>query len=146
VLIVAALLVVGLVIALAAFIVAREAGRIARDPPGALFDAEDAYEWVVDHLPDDVAATLTPEDVRQILELEIEFLEQAQPAGDGNTGTQAPGPVVVVGGELIDYILGQAAASGAVYLPEQVDAVVDTQLAYLRSIGAVGPEARDDGA
>ena len=47
-----------LVVAIAAFIVTREAGRIARNPPPALFDFEDAYEWVLEHLPDDVAATL----------------------------------------------------------------------------------------
>jgi hypothetical protein len=43
--------VVGVVIAIAAFIVAREATRIARNPPPALFDPDAAYEWVLVHLP-----------------------------------------------------------------------------------------------
>ncbi len=40
-----------------------------------------------------------------------------------------------------DYILDRARATGEAYLPEQVHAVVDTQLAYLREIGAIGPPA-----
>ena len=35
----------------------------------------------------------------------------------------------------------QAAAQGAEFTSEQVHAVVETQMAYLRAIGAVGPEA-----
>ena len=46
--------------------------------------------------------------------------------------------------------LEQAAATGEAYLPEQVYPVVETQLTYLRAIGAVGPavdtdEAGDEG-
>ena len=45
---VAGFLIFGLVVAIAAVLVVREAGRIGRQPPPALFDAEDAYEWVVE--------------------------------------------------------------------------------------------------
>jgi hypothetical protein len=38
----------------------------------------------------------------------------------------------------------RAAATGEAYLPEQVYGVLETQLAYLRSIGAVGPPAGED--
>ena len=48
------------------------------------------------------------------------------------------------GAEAVDYIVDRAAATGEAYLPEQVDGVLETQLAYLRSIGAVGPAAGDD--
>jgi len=65
--VVAGFLVVGIVVAVAAFVVVREAGRIARKPPPALFDLDDAFDWVVEHVPDDVAASLTPADVRRIL-------------------------------------------------------------------------------
>ena len=74
--IVAGFLVFGIVVAIAAVFVVREAGRIAVDPPAALVDPDDAYEWVVDHLPDDVAATLTPDDVRRILEFQFEFFRR----------------------------------------------------------------------
>ena len=43
----------------------------------------------------------------------------------------------------MSYILEQAAAMGVDFTPEQVHAVVETQLAYLRAIGAVGTKAED---
>ena len=51
-----ALLVIGIACAIAAWFVIREAGRMAAEPPPPVFDPEEAYEWVVEHVPDDVAA------------------------------------------------------------------------------------------
>jgi hypothetical protein len=137
-------MVVGVVVALAAFIVAREATRIARHPPPALFDPDAAYEWVLVHLPDSVAVTLTPEDVRRILEFQVEFFKRKGVSANGST--EYPSGTVVIGGaETVAYILERAAATGESYLPEQVYGVLDTQVAYLRAIGAVGPAAGDEG-
>jgi hypothetical protein len=133
----------GLVVTIAAVLVIREAGRIAKDPPGALFDPGDAYEWVVEHLPDDVAATLTSQDVQRILDLQIEFFARRGVSGNGSSDHPAPGPVVVGGAEQVAYIVRVAGESGATYLPEQVRGVIDTQLSYLRAIGAIGAPARD---
>ena len=49
--------------------------------------------------------------------------------------------MIVGGAETVDYIVSRSAATGEEYLPEQVHAVVETQLAYLRAIGAVGDAA-----
>ena len=133
-------LAVGLVVAIAAVLVIREAGRIAKQPPPALFDVEESYEWVVAHLPDDVAATLTPDDVHRILEFQLEYFERKGVAGNGAEG-KSPGPVVIGGAEAVAYILERAADTGEAYLPEQVYGVIDTQLSFLRSIGAIGPQA-----
>ena len=136
-------LVVGVVIAIAAFLVAREATRIAHRPPPALFHLDDAVAWVVDHVPDVLAATLTVADVRRILELQVEFLERAGLSSNGSTAY--PSDVVVVGGaDTVDFIVARSAAAGERYLPEQVHGVLETQLAYLRAIGAVGPAATPD--
>ena len=64
-------------------------------------------------------------------------------SGNGSSA-QASGPVVVGGAEAVAYIVDRAAATGEAYLPEQVYGVLETQLAYLRSIGAVGPPADED--
>ena len=56
----------------------------------------------------------------------------------------ADGPAVVGGGDEIAYIVTRSAEMGEAYIPEQVDAVVEAQLAYLRAIGAVGPPAEAD--
>jgi hypothetical protein len=140
VVLVAGFLVLGLVVAIAAIFVVREAGRIAREPPASIFDPDDAYEWVVEHLPDDVAATLTAEDVRRILELQFEFFRNKGVAGNGSRRGPS-GPVVVGGAEQVAYIIERSGATGDAYLPEQVYPVVETQLSYLRAIGAIGPPA-----
>ena len=51
--------------------------------------------------------------------------------------------MVIGGSETVSYILEQAAAKGNDFTAEQVHAVVETQLAYLRAIGAVGSKADD---
>jgi len=134
--------VVGLVLAIAAVFVFREAARMSEAPPAAIFDPDDAYDWVVRHLPDLVAATLTPEDVRRILDFQLEFFQRKGVAGNGSSA-HPPGDVIVGGAETVDYIVSRSAATGEEYLPEQVHAVIETQLAYLRAIGAVGDAARE---
>ena len=141
--VIAGFLVVGLVVAIAAYLVVHEAGRIAKAPPPALFDVEEAHDWVVAHVPDDVAATLTSDDVRRILEFQLEYFEKKGVSGNGSS-QRASGPVVVGGAEAIAYIVDRAAATGDAYLPEQVYGVLETQVSYLRSIGAIGPPARDE--
>lgn len=135
--------VVGLVLAIAAVFVFREAARMSEQPPEAVFDPDDAYDWVVRHLPDLVAATLTPEDVRRILDLQLEFFKRKGVSSNGSS--IAPQGAVVFGtGETVDYIVERAAETGEAYLPEQIEGVVECQLAYLRFIGAVGRAAGPD--
>jgi len=87
-------LVVGMVIAIAAFFVTREATRIAKEPPPALYHLDDALVWVVEHVPDDVAATLTTDDVRRILEFQVEFFKRKGVSSNGSTA-YPPGTVVI---------------------------------------------------
>src|SRR5882757_11429504 len=113
---------------------------MAAEPPPPVFDMDEAFEWVVEHLPDLVAATLTPEDVRRILDFQLEFFQRQGVTGNGSS-SHPPGDVVVGGAETVEYILERARATGEEYFPEQVHAVIETQLAYLREIGAIGPAA-----
>jgi hypothetical protein len=141
--IVAGVLVIAVVVAVAAWLVIREAGRIAKEPPPAIFDLDEAHDWVVAHVPDDVAATLTSDDVRRILEFQLEYFEKEGVSGNGS-GSKVSGPIVIGGAEVVAYIVERAASTGEAYLPEQVHGVLETQIAYLRSIGAVGPPADDE--
>jgi len=141
--VVTGLLVVGIACAIAAWFVIREAGRLAAEPPPPVFDMDEAFEWVVAHVPDVVAATLTPGDVRRILDFQLEFFQRKGVAGNGSSA-HPPGDVIVGGAETVDYIVTRSAATGEEYLPEQVHAVIETQLAYLRAIGAVGDAAREE--
>ena len=134
------LLVIGVACGIGAWFVIREAGRLAAEPPPPVFDMDEAFDWVVAHLPDLVAATLTADDVRRILDFQLEFFQRQGVTGNGSSA-HPPGDVVVGGAETVDYIVSRSAATGEEYLPEQVHAVVETQLAYLRAIGAVGDAA-----
>jgi len=133
---VAVFLAFGLAVAVAAVFVVREAGRMTQEPPPVLFSMDEAFDWVVEHVPDEVAATLTPDDVRRILAFQVEYFARAGVSDNGTT-TAPSGMVVVGGAETVDYILERAAATGEAYLPEQVGPVVETLLGYLRAIGAV---------
>jgi hypothetical protein len=133
----------GVACAVAAVVVLRSARKLAIEPSAPTFSMDEAYAWVVQHLPDIVAATLTPADVRRILAFQIEYFEQRGVAKNGSHRS-VPGEVIVGGAETVDYILARCKATGEEYLPEQIYPVVETQLAYLRAIGAVGPARRRD--
>ncbi len=143
---VVAFVVVGIVCAIAAAFVFREAARMSEAPPPAYFDPDDAYEWVVARLPDLVAATLTPDDVRRILEVQLEFFRRKGVSVNGRS-TEPTVPVVFETAETVEYIVARCAQTGEAYLPEQVEGVVETELDYLRFIGAIGRAAdSDDGS
>jgi hypothetical protein len=144
VVLVVSFVVVGIVLAIAAGFVFREALRMREEPPQAVFDPDDAHAWVVRHLPDIVAATLTEDDVRRILDFQLEFFRRKGVSGNGSS-TEPHSPVIFGTAESVDYIVGRCAATGEAYLPEQVEAVIDCQLTYLRAIGAVGRPVGDDG-
>ena len=81
--------------------------------------------------------------MRRILEFQVEFFKRKGVSSNGSTAYPA-GPVVIGGSETVDYVLERCAATGESYLPEQVYGVIDTQLSYLRAIGAIGPAAESD--
>jgi hypothetical protein len=133
---------VGLVLLIAAVAILRESNRLASLPPRPTFDPDAALEWVVQHLADHAAAQLTVDDVRVILDLQLQYFKAKGVSQNGSSANPI-GPVVIGGSETVSYILEQAAARGEVFTAEQVHAVVETQLAYLRAIGAVGLKAED---
>jgi hypothetical protein len=132
------------VFAIAAVVVGREARRLAAKPPGRVFEFEDAVAWVCDHVGPDVAAVLSPDDVRQILNWHLEFFRMKGVSSNGHTA-ESDGPVVVSGAETVDFVLMKSEAAGTPYTPSQIHAVLDAQMGYLEDIGAVGPvEEQDD--
>lgn len=132
-----------LVFAIAAVVVGREARRLAARPPGRVFEFEDAVSWVCDHVSGEVAAVLSPDDVRRILNWHLEYFRIKGMSSNG-ASPKVEGPVVVSGAETVDFVLKRAEADGLDYTPEQVHAVLDAQMTYLESIGAVGPVAEPD--
>jgi hypothetical protein len=138
-------LVFGVVVGIAALFVIREARRLAVEPIPPTYSLDEAYDWVVEHLPDVVAATLTPDDVRRILALQVEFFERRGVARNGHSPRIDAADVVIGDVEVVGYVIERAATTGDEYLPEQVHAVVATQMEYLIAIGALR-RAPDDPA
>jgi len=135
---VSAVLAAALVFAIAAVVVGREARRLAAQPRRPVFDFEDAVAWVCRHVGDEVAAELTPDDVRRILHWHLEYFRLK---GVSSNGSRPGGdqPVVVGGAETVEFVMSKAEAVGSPYTPAQVHAVLDAQMAYLETIGAIGP-------
>ncbi len=131
------------VFVIAAVVIGREARRLSAQPIRRTFNFEDAVAYVCDRVDDQVAAVLTPDDVRRILDWHLEYFRLKGVSSNGS-GPHPEGPVVVSGAETVSFVLLQAEAAGTPYTPEQVHAVLDAQMQYLTDIGAVGPVADPD--
>jgi hypothetical protein len=137
------LVALAIVFAIAAVVVGREARRLDAEPPRPVFDPDEAVEWVANHLPFEVSAVLSHDDVRRILDWNLQYFRSKGVSGNGSTphvGT----PIVVGGAETVAYVLDQATRTGVDVTAEQVHAVLDAQMSYLEAIGAVGPEAGEE--
>ena len=132
-----------IVFIIAAFVIGREARRLDAKPPQPVFDMDEAVHWVSDHLPFEVSAVLTYDDVRSIIDWNLEFFRSKGASGNGS-GSHPDGSIVVGGAETVEYVLAKAIIAGTDYTPMQVHAVLEAQMAYLVAIGAVGPEAGPD--
>ena len=122
------------VFVIAAVVIGRETRRLAEDSPRPVFDVDEAVEWIGDRLPFEVSASLSHDDVRQILRWSLDHL------------AVTPGEeVLVVDEEALAYVQVRARDGGFDWTEGEIQAVLDGQLAYLEAIGAVGP-ANDDPA
>ena len=133
-----------LVFVIAAVVIGRETTRLRGEAPRPVFDLDEAVEWVANHLPADVTAELSHDDVRQILRWNLEFFRTKGVTGNGKSPEQPAENIVVAGGETVDHVLRRSAEVGAEYTAPQVHAVLDAQMAYLQAIGALGPANPDD--
>ena len=140
-----AALALAVVFVIAAVVIGRESRRLGNAAPRPVFDFEEAVEWVCRHVSDDVAAELTPDDVRQIINWHLEYFRLKGVSSNGH-GTHSEGPVVVGGAETVDFVLMRAQSAGTEYTPAQVHAVLDAQMTYLEAIGAIGPVDPPEGA
>src|SRR5438132_13932466 len=109
---------VAVVFAIAAALVGRQARRLGSVPPRPVFDFEDAVAWVCRHVTDEVAAVLTPDDVRQILNWHLEYFRAKGVSSNGQQA-RSEGPIVVGGRETVDFVLMRPASAGVHYPHEQ---------------------------
>lgn len=138
------------VFVVAAVAVGAAVNRTAAQPPPAVLQLDEAVEWIADRLPFEVAAEISYRDVQRILLWQLDYFDTIGLASEGGAelgGEAVPEDhdiVVADDAAAIDYVVEQAVASGADISPLHVVCVLDLQMQYLRSIGAVGVEVDDE--
>lgn len=133
-----------LVFAIAAGTIGREAHRLDAIAPRAVYQLDEAVDFVADRIPIESQARLTPDEVEALLIAHLRWLHQQglQPDKSVDARQSIDRNLVISEDALVAYLLATADESG-VELLDDVDAVnvVDAHLRYFEAIGAVGPQA-----
>ena len=146
VLIVASIIAAVLVFAIAAVIIGREARRLDGVAPRAVYELEQATQFVADNLPSETQARLTFAELRKLLVFHMRWLHDKglQPAGVVDRQQDIVDEVVIDEQSLTAYLL-DAAEKNNIEILDDVDAVyvVKAHLEYFDAIGAIGPQSND---
>jgi hypothetical protein len=145
VVIAAAVLTILVVFAIAAGAVGREAHLLDAVPARPVFDPDEATTWIAERLPPQVTATLSYDELGLIVQWTLELLRQrAAVARTSGEVPDAGAPAVIDIESAVDYSVAEAMGRGIELHREDVRAAVQEVMAYLETIGAIGPEAEDD--
>ena len=129
---------------IAALTIGREARRLDAMAPRAVYQLEQAADFVAMSLPETTQARLTMEELEQLLVMHMNWLhgkgllpDKAVDHRQDNTTR-----LVVTEESLIAYLLGESEKTG-IQIIDDVDLVnvTEAHLAYFDAIGAVGPVA-----
>ena len=146
VLIIASIIAAALVFAIAAVIIGREARRLDSVAPRAVYELEQATQFVADNLPSETQARLTFAELRKLLVFHMRWLydKGLQPAGVVDRQQDIVDEVVIDEQTLTAYLL-DAAEKNNIEILDDVDAVyvVKAHLKYFDAIGAIGPQSND---
>lgn len=127
-----------LIVVVALVAVGREAFTLAAQPKQALFDVDEAVDFVADSVPDEVSARISYDDVRALVRWHLEHLAAA-----GTPANRWDAPrnrlVIVDDEEGAEVLMTRAVESGLDVTADDVAAVLAAELAYFEAIGAIGP-------
>ncbi len=123
-------------------------GRLEGESAPSLYRLEDAVEYVAQCLPTEVAARVSYRDVKQVLGWHLDWfstvgLATAGSVELGDPGVAADAVAVADTDSAIDAVVARSLAEGG---PEPVDVVciLEAQLAYLDTIGALDVDNSHD--
>ena len=129
---------------IAALTIGREARRLDAMAPRAVYQLEQAADFVAMSLPEATQARLTMEELEKLLVLHMNWLHSKGllPAKAVDQRQDISTPIVVTEDSLIGYLLGESDKAG-IQIMDDVDLVnvTEAHLAYFDAIGAVGPVA-----
>ena len=136
--VVAVLVGVAVVVLIGLLVIGRETASLAAQPKQAIFDVDEAVDFVADHLPFEISARISYDDVRSLVRFHLEHLAAAgAPSERWNAGRSRL--VIVDDEEGAEVLMRRAIESGLDLTPDDVAAVLAAELAYFEAIGAVGP-------
>ncbi len=142
----ASVIAAALVFAIAAVTIGREARRLDSVAPRAIYELEQATQFVADRLPSDTQARLTYAELRKLLVFHMRWLHDRglQPEGVIDRRQDIVDEVVIDEQTVAAYLLG-AAEQNRIEILEDVDVVhvVQAHLEYFSAIGAIGPQSND---
>ena len=129
---------------IAALTIGREARRLDAMAPRAVYQLEQAADYVAMSLPEATQARLTMEELEKLLVLHMNWLHSKGllPAKAVDQRQDISTTIVVTEDSLIAYLLGESDKAG-IQIMDDVDLVnvTEAHLAYFDAIGAVGPVA-----
>ena len=129
---------------IAALTIGREARRLDAMAPRAVYQLEQAADFVAMSLPESTQARLTMEELEKLLVLHMNWLHSKGLLPDKAVDHRQDNTtrLVVTEESLIAYLLGESDRAG-IQIIDDVDLVnvTEAHLAYFDAIGAVGPVA-----
>lgn len=140
-----AIAVVG-VFVIAAVTIGREARRLDAVAPRAVYEIDEAADYVADVLPGETQARLTMTELDSLLRAHLRWLHAKglQPPDVIDHRQDISEPLVITEDSLSAYLLGEAERIGVEVLDDvDVVRVAEAHLVYLDAIGAIGPSAVD---
>ena len=129
------------VVAIAFVLVGIAVGRLEHETAPSVYRLADAVEYVADHLPDEVTARISYDDVRTVLDWHLDWFAAVGLAT--SHGQELGDPAVAIDDMAVadtdaatDAVVARALSEGG---PDPVDVVciLEAQLAYLAEIGAL---------
>ncbi len=143
---------VGLVLLIAWFAVTLVTTKLNNTPVLAVFDIEEATDYIAENLPESVTARISHDDVRLLLRWQLTYFRERGVASFGLVDESAERAArrkrIVVADEdaVVDELLGRARRWGLEVDAVDVVCVTDLAADYLVAIGAVGAEVDISGA
>ena len=134
-------LAVGAVVVIGLVTVGRETWLLRTTARPAVFELEQAADFIADALSPEVAGRLTHDDVRWILRTDVDLLEDVGETDNPHEVDEGSG--VVDEDDAVARILVRAEADNRDLEDTDVVAVLAARLRYLEAIGAIGPRAED---
>ena len=139
-----------IVLAIAAATVGTVVARLADAPRPTVLKVDESVDWIAERLPFEVAAEISHDDVRRILDWQLDYFADVGLVTDHGQelgGAAVPlghAPVIGSTEESIDYVVSRALAEDSELTSLHVVVVLDKQMEYWQEIGAIGPPAEPD--